>query len=451
VSRTFSTIAVNIKRYREINKLTQAELSQKSGVDYNVLIKIESGVTTNPTIDTVIKLARGLKISIDELIKQVSIAQKLICYKCGKEYSTDNLIWKCICGGLLNINFIPSFPIDKISQRKPTMWRYREALPISNDDDIVSLDESMTPLSQISLNNHTIFIKQDYFFPTGTYKDRGAAVMISKAKELGVKSLIEDSLLDDLSGSASFAISAYCARGNIKCDLYSPENTNTDKLDELRLYGSQIHPLHGSLTNYQELLKSNTNNKYYANHRWNPYFLQGTKTLSYEIWEQMGWKSPDTVIIPVGNGTLLLGVYIGFNDLFRDRAIKKIPKIIGVQSENCSPIYSALKNKLKYKQKTGNNNTITEGIAITNPLRKAEIIENISKSHGDIIIVSDEEIVLALKEMYLKGFSIELTSAATIAGVKKYLKSGIHEEAVVSVLTDNGFKSTNKIAKILKS
>ncbi len=451
MSSTLTSIAKNIKRYREMSKLTQTELTHLSGVDYNVLIKIESGATSNPTIDSVFKLAKGLRITIDELIKSTSSANTFICTTCGKDFPTDKLIWKCTCGGILNLNYTPSFPIDEIKQRKPTMWRYREALPIEKDDHIVSLDETITPLSQIVINNHNIFIKQDYFFSTGTYKDRGAAVMVSKAKELGVDKLIEDSLLDDLSGSASYAVSAYCARGNIKCDIYTPENINPDKLGEIRLYGSKIHRLKDSTSKTKQDLLLNTNNEYYANHRWNPYFLQGTKTLAYEIWEQLGWQSPDTIIIPVGNGTLLLGVYIGFDDLLRAGAVKKIPKIIGVQSENCAPLYSAYKNKLSTIPKMIYKKTIAEGIAIANPLRVKDIIRAIMDSNGDIIMVTDEEIIVALTEMYLKGFSIELISAATVAGVKKYLKSNKHEESIIAVLTDNGYRSMEKISKILKS
>lgn len=451
MSRDLSTIAKNIKKHREKNGITQNELARYSGVTYNVLIKVESGATSNPTIDTVLKLARGLKVSVDELIKPQFSKNKLICTICSKEFSSEKRIWRCECGGFLTLYFESQFPIEKIKQRKPTMWRYREAIPIDKDTNIVSFNESITPLTEISIDNRNIFVKQDNLFTSGTYKDRGAAILISKVKEFGIDRIVEDSLIDDSSGSACNAITAYCAHANITCDLFTSISTNEDKLWAARLFGSKIHKVKGSISEIKKEVSNAINEEYYANHVWNPFFFQGLKTLSFEIWEQLDWKAPDTLILPVGNGTLLLGAYLGFFELYRAGVISNMPKIIGIQSIHCAPLYFAFKEHLFDIPKVTNNETFAEGIAISNPIRGKEILDAVSKTNGMFITVDTDEMISALREMYLQGYSIESTSAATIAGAKKYLKMSKKNEKIVSVLTGTGNKSKIRIHRVLIS
>ena len=150
---------------------------------------------------------------------------KLVCTECNKEFSLEEKIWKCECGGLLDVDFQPHFPIDKILQRKPTMWRYREAIPIFEDKNIISFDEGFTPLLPVNFGDKPVWIKQDHLFPTGSYKDRGASVLISKVKELGITNVVEDS-----SGNAGCAIAAYCAKAEIECQIFVPEGTSGTKI-----------------------------------------------------------------------------------------------------------------------------------------------------------------------------------------------------------------------------
>src|SRR6266536_1185920 len=142
---------------------------------------------------------------------------QLICKDCKTKHSDSSKIWRCDCGGLLDLDFQARFPVDEIRRRKPTMWRYREAIPINADENIVSFDEGFTPLIEIAFGGKPALIKQDHLFPTGSYKDRGASVLISKAKELGINKVVEDS-----SGNAGSAVAGYCARGKIECDIYVP-------------------------------------------------------------------------------------------------------------------------------------------------------------------------------------------------------------------------------------
>lgn len=367
---------------------------------------------------------------------------QLICKNCKTKYPGNSKIWKCNCGGLLDLDFQARFPIEEIRKRKPTMWRYREAIPIEDDKNIVSFDEGFTPLIEISFGGKRTLIKQDHLFPTGSYKDRGASVLISKIKELGISKVVEDS-----SGNAGSAVAGYCARGKIECDIYVPADTAEGKLAQIQLFGARLNKIPGSREDTANAVLAAVQENYYASHSWNPYFFHGTKTFAFEVCEQLGWKAPDTLVLPVGNGTLLLGVYIGFNELLKAGVVSKMPKIIGIQTENCAPLYKALKENLTEIPKIDKKDTIAEGIAIAEPVRGQEIIKSVISSGGNILIANEKEIKDTLKEICLMGFYIEPTSAATIVGLKKYLEASAGE-TVVSVFSGNGLKTTEKMLKL---
>lgn len=320
------------------------------------------------------------------------------------------------------------------------MWRYREAIPISQDEHVLSMGEGFTPLEAIEFNGHQVLLKIDYLFPTGSYKDRGATVLISKVKGLGIKKVVEDS-----SGNAGSAIAAYCAKAGIKCEIYVPQATSSGKLVQIQAYGATLKKVEGSRERTAEVVMEVASKTYYASHCWNPYFLHGTKTFAFEIWEQMGWKAPDALVLPVGHGTLLLGAYIGFKELKEAGMVKRIPRIVGVQSASCAPLYHAFKREKKEPIPIEKRETMAEGIAIAKPVRGRQILEAIRETGGEILTVTEKEIEVSMKEMGLKGHFIEPTSAATIAGLKKYLKN-IKKEVIVSTLTGMGLKATGKIS-----
>jgi threonine synthase len=183
----------------------------------------------------------------------------------------------------------------------------------------------------------------------------------------------------------------------------------------------------------------------YASHCWNPFFLHGTKTFAFEVWEQMGWKAPETLVLPIGHGTLFLGAYIGFRELKRAGRIKKIPKLVGVQSAACAPLYQAFKKGWREPQRILKKETMAEGIAIAEPVRGRQILEAVGETGGEILAVTETEIRVAQREMGRKGHFIEPTSAATVAGLKKYLRAKRRIEVIVSTLTGTGLKSAGKM------
>jgi threonine synthase len=343
------------------------------------------------------------------------------------------------------MDFQPHFPIDKIQRRKPTLWRYREAIPIFHDRNIISFDEGFTPLIPVDFGGKTVWMKQDHLFPTGSYKDRGASILISKVKELGIHKVVEDS-----SGNAGCAIAAYCAKARIECQIFVPEDTSAGKLAQIQHYGAKLNRIPGSREETARAALKAAGQDYYASHSWNPFFFQGTKTFAFEVCEQLGWKSPGSVVIPVGNGTLLLGAYIGFNELLEAGMIQEIPKIIGVQSLHCAPLYRAFKEGLEEIPAIDKQDTLAEGIAIAEPIRGKQILEAVKKSKGDLIAVGDSEIKKSLRDLCKKGFYVEPTSAATTAGVNRYLEKADAAEVVVSVLTGHGLKTTEKMVEILR-
>ncbi|MFB0509413.1 MAG: threonine synthase [bacterium] len=369
---------------------------------------------------------------------------QLICTRCNSTYSLDEPRWKCDCGSTLDIKFKAVFNLEIIRKRKPTMWRYREAIPIQDDANIVTFNEGFTPLIEVDFDGRPVLIKQDQLFATGSYKDRGASVLVSKVKELGIKEVVEDS-----SGNAGSAISAYCAKAGIGCHIFVPEDTTAGKVAQIQLYGAKLNKIPGTREDTAKAVLKAAEKVYYASHSWNPFFFQGTKTFAFEVCEQLGWKSPDTIILPVGNGTLLLGAYIGFNELRHAEIIAKIPKIIAVQSENCAPLYRAFRENLTEIPAINKKETLAEGIAIADPIRGNQIVESVQKSNGDFIVVSDNEIKESLSEICGKGYYIEPTAAATIAGIKKYLSRLNSDEVIVSVFTGHGLKTTEKMLKLL--
>jgi threonine synthase len=363
---------------------------------------------------------------------------KLICQSCHREYNSSEPVWHCHCGGLLHLEFQARFPIYKIQKRKPTLWRYREAIPVAQKQNIISFDEGFTPLISEQFFGKKILLKQDHLFPSGSYKDRGASVLISKIKELGIETVVEDS-----SGNAGAAIAGYCAKANIRCHIYVPEMTSAEKLLQIEQYGAFLHKIGGTREQTAEAALKHAQKIYYASHYWNPYFFQGTKTFILEVVEQLGWRSPDILFVPVGNGTLLLGCFIGLQELWQERVIDKLPKIIGVQAENCAPLAYSWNTHSDMRSYPVVKSTIAEGIAIRNPVRGYEILDAVKKTNGAFITVTEKEISAALSYTVHKGYYIEPTSAVAIAGFKKYpfKKDG----DVVVPLTGHGLKGKKTI------
>lgn len=337
--------------------------------------------------------------------------------------------------GIFYFEWKNPFSIEKINTSFPGLWRYAKWLPVDYSQNC-TLGEGYTPLIKLTFFGKEIFVKQEQLFPTGSYKDRGASVMIRAAIEQGVSHVIQDS-----SGNAGCAVAAYAARAGISCEIFVPESTSQDKLTQIVAYGAHLNKISGDRTATAKAALQAAKAHYYASHCYNPFFYEGTKTFAYETVEQLGWRAPDAVVLPAGNGTLIIGAYLGFKHLLSSGIIDKMPRIIGVQARNCAPLFQQWKGG---ERSNKFEDTLAEGIAIPFPVRAKQMIEIIEETKGAFITVTETQIKDTLGACIQNGFYIEPTSAATIAGLEEAFET-FDEKNWVTLFSGHGLKSGAKL------
>jgi len=367
----------------------------------------------------------------------------LHCARCGWDYDDDGRRLRCECGGMLDLRFEPSFRPGMTAGRPYDQWRYREALPVG--EDVVTMGEGWTPLLPVAFDGRVLLIKQEQLFPTGSYKDRGAAVLMTHLRELGVERVVEDS-----SGNAGCAVAAYAARAGIACDIYVPADTSPAKTAQIEAYGATLHLVPGTREETARAALEAAATCVYASHVYSPWFLQGTKTFAYEVAEQLGWAAPDTLVLPAGNGTLLLGAYLGFTELARAGIVSHMPRIIAVQTAACAPLAGAFAEGLDEPIEIHASRTVAEGIAIATPARGSQVLTAVRATDGSFVAVSEQEIVASLRDCCRGGWFIEPTSAAVIAGTRRYAHTAAPGETIVTAFTGHGLKAAAKIAEVLE-
>jgi threonine synthase len=358
---------------------------------------------------------------------------RLICASCHKTYGLDEVRWGCDCGGVLDIEFDGGLDPAAVASGAPDIWRYREALALPARAGAVTLGEGFTPLREMRLAGKKVLVKEEYLNPTGSFKDRGAAVLVSKVRQLGVKEVVEDS-----SGNAGAAAAAYCREAGIKCTVFVPEKALRDKVERITSFGAKVIRVKGGRQDCARAALKAAGRTYYASHARNPFFLEGTRTLAYEVCEQLGWRAPDAVVLPVGNGTLLLGAYAGFAHLVSLGLAGSLPRLIGVQAKTCAPLFHAF-HGTRAADGMGAlvtpGRTVADGIDVSDPVRGGQVLEAVRRTGGDMLAVDDLEIAAALRDVAGKGFQIEPTAAAGVAGLARYLARGDAAELVVTAFT----------------
>jgi threonine synthase len=263
-----------------------------------------------------------------------------------------------------------------------SLWRYAAAFPFVPEDPI-SMGEGCTPLVAREIAGCRALLKCEWFAPTGSFKDRGATVMLSLLRAQGVTHVLEDS-----SGNGGAAISAYAAAGGMKAKILAPASTSPAKTVAMRAAGAEVELVPGSRQDCADEALRQSAEIFYASHNWHPFFLQGTKTLAYEIWEDLGFVPPDNVVVPCGAGSNVLGLSMGFSELIRAGQISKMPRIWAAQPENCAPIA----REFLGKEAVDAVPTIAEGTAIAQPIRLPEILQVLRESKGGAVTLSEEEI-----------------------------------------------------------
>lgn len=340
---------------------------------------------------------------------------RFVCSKCGKTVPVDTRTPKCSCGGLWDLDYQPPvFDLEGIDSREWSLFRYRKWMALEGESwRDVSLGEGLTPVVRLDDN---VLLKMDYMMPTLSFKDRGAAVLIAHCKSIGVEKVAQDS-----SGNAGNAVAAYAAKAGIACEIFVPEGASPKKIDMIHAHGAACTVVPGSRDHCAEVCRDKVEHEgvYYANHVYNPFFYEGTKTYIYEIYEQLN-RIPESLVIPVGNGTLFLGAVYGLEHLLLSGCISHMPQIIALQSEHCDPLLQAAKSGSRVPAAVDPSPTIAEGIAIGKPMRGEEILRLAEKYDVRFVHAPEDRIMEARASLAARGIYCEHTTAANYAAYLHY-------------------------------
>src|SRR5690349_9039281 len=334
---------------------------------------------------------------------------------------------------------------DEIDGRNRSLWRYRAALPVDIARPI-TLGEGCTPLVQQEWGDLRPFFKLEWFNPTGSFKDRGSAVMLSYLRQIGVEAVLEDS-----SGNGGSSVAGIGAAGGMRVKILVPASTSPAKIAQVRAYGAEVQLVEGPREATEAEAVRQSGETFYAGHNWQPFFLEGTKSLAYELWEDLGFKAPDNVIMPVGAGSSLLGCAFGFRELLKAGQIAKLPRLFVAQPLNCSPIDASFQAGVDTPVPRDVHKTIAEGTAIKHPMRLREIIAALRESQGGTVALTEDEIVAALRRLARQGLFAEPTSASGAAALDKLAGAGAIKpsETTVVILTGTGLKAAATVADLV--
>ncbi len=363
----------------------------------------------------------------------------------GQTFPLDQPRWSGPDHAPLLLTPLPGITRSHIDPTTRSLWRYRAAFP-SQPSDPITLGEGATPLLPRTIHGAPVHLKCEWMMPTGSFKDRGASVMLSLLRAQGVKAVLEDS-----SGNGGAAISAYAAAGGMAATIMAPASTSPAKLVQMRAHGATLELVPGTRQDTSDAAVRRAADIFYASHNWHPFFLHGTKTLAYELWEDLGFRAPDNVITPCGAGSNVLGCEIGFSELQRAGEIDSLPRIFAVQPANCAPIAAAFLAGSDTPVPTTIAPTIAEGTAIAQPIRLREVLGVLRETRGGAVMLTEQEIVAATFELARLGLYVEPTAAQPVAALIKLLQAGTitPDQTTVLVLTGSGLKATPRIAELL--
>lgn len=358
----------------------------------------------------------------------------LVCTECGASHKADMHTLGCAeCGAPLDVEY---------DARHTTIRWAGFDMPVPYHSDVpgISMGEGNTPIVPLtriaeSLGTTNLFGKLEFMNPTGSFKDRGTATMLSVAVEYGVTEVVEDS-----SGNAGASIAAYSARAGVKAHVFVPSTAPVAKLGQIRVYDAQTHAVPGprEASTDAAVQFQRDNGLVYASHNLSPYFVEGTKTFAYEVASQMS-PLPKHIVIPVGNGSLLMGCWKGFSELIANYELDSMPKLHVIQAEAVMPIAAEFAGI----EWSPGASTLAGGIAVGSPPRKNQVLRAVRESGGMALAVSDESIVRWQKRLATsEGIFAEPTSAAALAGIELLLRHGHikNHETVLAAVTGFGLK-----------
>lgn len=384
---------------------------------------------------------------------------ELRCILCGTTYQPGQVEYTCPkCGldGTLDVLYdyeeaARTMTAGSLAGRTPSLWRYGEILPVEAEESIPSLSVGWTPYYECpalaeEYGVREFYVKDDGRNPTGSLKDRASAVGVARALELG-----QGAVACASTGNAASSLSGFAAVGRLKSFIFVPEKAPAAKVTQLLVYGATVVLVRGDYADAFRLATAAIEKYgwYNRNCAINPYLVEGKKTCALEIAEQSGWNPPDRIFISVGDGCCIGGLYKGFSDLMKMGLIGKMPKITGVQAEGAKPILDAFKSGAE-RVMFGPADTVADSISVGAPRNWAKALRAVRESEGDMVAVSDAEILSAIPELARKsGVFGEPAGAAAFAGFRKMAGEGRlgRDERVAVVVTGNGLKDIESARK----
>lgn len=353
---------------------------------------------------------------------------------CNNGHNPDStLAWRCdICGEPLEVTGLDQFDTDAINRDEWSLWRYDALLPVNK---LFSLGEGMTSLVNTKLYGRDIAAKLEFLNPTGSYKDRGTVMLLNYLLSQGVTNVVEDS-----SGNAGASIAMYASAGGLTARVFVPANAPENKIRQIS-FGAEVIRVEGSRADVTDACLSVLNaSVVYASHAWNPYFVLGQMTIAWELWEQNNRTIPEAIIAPVGQGSVILGLYRGFVMLQEAGLIDQLPRLYGVQAAACDPVVRGFEQGTEAPIAVDPSPSIADGIMVGDPIRGKAILQAIRNSGGKALRVTEPEIRQAQMTLATCGLFVEPTSA-TVAAALRNLEDDA--ESVTLILTGHGLKAVN--------
>lgn len=380
-----------------------------------------------------------------------SYVSHLSCPKCQLTYRTQEINHLCTCGSPLLVNYNLDqlrgrFKPEDLLRREANLWRYHELLPIEDENNVVSLGEGMTPLLPMKkigseMNIPNLLMKDEGIIPTGTFKARGAAVGVSKAKELGVKELAMPT-----NGNAGAAWALYAARAEIKASIVMPVDAPKITRNECAVSGASLNLVNGLISDAGKIVGQAVKelNLYDASTLKEPYRIEGKKTMGFEIAEQMGWTVPDVILYPTGGGVGIIGIYKALKELQTLGWIsEKMPRLVAVQAEGCAPIVKAWEEKKTESEFWKDSSTIAFGVNVPKALGDFLVLDAIYKTDGCAIAIDDPSLIEEQEKIAkMEGAFICPEGAACFVAARRLRENGWikEDENVVVLNTGMGIK-----------
>lgn len=380
----------------------------------------------------------------------------LECTRCGTLYDADAVQGLCACGKPLQAMYALDSVRRKVSKsdiaRRPSdLWRYHELLPVRSRDSVVSLGEGMTPLVHLhrlgnDLGLKRLQMKDEGLVPTGTFKARGAAVGISRARELGVTGIAMPT-----NGNAGAAWATYAAKAGMSAFIVMPQDAPQITRAECSLAGAELYLVDGLIGDAAGIVQRSIagSDVQDVSTMKEPYRLEGKKTMGYEIVEQLGWRMPDVIVYPAGGGVGLIGIYKALREMIALRWVTgTLPRLVAVQSEDCAPIVRAWEQGATESETWPNPHTVAFGITVAKALGDFLVLDALYETDGCAVAVSDAEILEDLSALaHAEGSFVCPEGAATVSATRKLLASGwlSNDDEVVLLNTGSGIKYPNVV------